>query len=72
MNHKQTLSYYKLYLRQAEKIHHYSFREYARRTIRYKFRKNTDPTHIHSNLDQLKRITDLTKLYCTDNHFFKN
>ncbi len=69
----QLRSLYREYLRQANKINHYSFREYAKRKIRNNFRCNTilPQKDIMCDLEQLKRISQLTSTYCTDNHFFK-
>lgn len=71
MHRSQLLSYYRQYLREASHIHHYSFREYAKRKIRNDFRSTSiipDETHISTEFDRLKRIRVLSKMYCENNH----
>lgn len=67
--HTQLLSFYRQYLREANRIHHYSFKEYAKRKIRYDFKtKYVSHNTILSELQTVKRIARMTTMYCENNH----
>lgn len=63
MNQQQILSYYRKYIREANRIPHYSFREYAKRKIRSDFQVKSS-TELHTEFERLKRISSIITIYC--------